>query len=1503
MPSNDTTIRFNADITDLKASMQEAGRLARLANSEFKDASAGLGKWSTSAEGLKAKITQLTKQEQIQKRVLEALQNEYKEVAKSEGENSKGAQELKIKLNEQSAAVKKTQSDIAHYEDSLDKLEKGQKDAGNAARQSGEDAKAGSKGYTVMKAALADLVASGIRQAISGLKTLAREAKQAYEEFDAGYDNVIKATGATGEAAKQLGDSYKNVSKSVRGDFGELGSALGEINTRFGYTGDDLENATVRFQQFAKITGTDATNAVRLVSRAMGDAGIDSSNYSELLDELAVAAQASGIGIDKLTENLAKYGAPMRALGFDTKESIAIFSQWEKAGVNTEIAFSGMKKAISNWAKDGKDSRTEFKKTLDEIQKTPDIASATTKAIEVFGAKAGPDLADAIKNGRFEYSEFLSLIEGSGGAVENTYEQTEDGFDKIKLQIQGVRAEMGAWLGSMLSKYEPQITEFIDAITTKGKALIEWVLQNGNKLIPLLTTIGSVMGAMFVTNKITTFVTGITGMITTLKTAQTATEGVTLATKALALAQMALPWVAIAAGVAAVTAAFVIYKKRQIEAAAAEYKLTDEQQKQIDKTTEATERIKELQKARDESTAAANGEADYLTRLKDEYNGLIDSNGKVKSGYEDRANFIKSTLASALGLEQGEIDKLIGKNGELTASIDKVIEKKRAEAVLSANEEAYKDAVANRDSAIAEYGKNLQVFDEAKKKYQEIHAEYKQVKDTYDAMVAAGDSSASQYYAQNAEIIAQNAEAAKSYKTAAKAVTDSKQNYIDYTTTIQNYENLAAATQDGSSKKIQKALADMNNGFKTSKTATKDVLQQQVKDYEQHYYNLKAAADNGLPNVTQAEVDAAKDMVDQAKNELAKLEPEASEEGKKGGKAYAKSLKGTDKDAKKSGQAVKKQGEKGASGTTQYSKEGASGGKAYAGNIGNASNKKKAHSGGKSLANQGKSGMESVDTSRSGENFGSGFTNSITSAGTLQKAWNAGWKFAQKAWAGLKAGQKEGSPSKLTYKSGIYFTQGYINGIVSQEKQLTTIVKGMVTSVIGELAKMSRFNFDQVGDAASNSFSNSVSAQVDYMISRIQYENESKISEFDKEITSLQNKQKAKSDKLQAASDKKVDKLQAKKDKTKSEAAKKKVQKQIDAEKKRVKKQIKASEANYKKLINTQNNMKESYQSASSSMLSEFQKAVGEYQSAAQKLIDDTIDGITSNYTDRYNDLMSKQDSLIQKLKDSQELFEVSGAGVMTVNDLKEQTKAITDYTNKLQSIKSKVSTELFDEIVTFDMVQGSAFLDRLLAMSARDLDAYNKAYTEKMEAAQKAGETIYKSDFDKVASDYNKEINTAFNNLPSQLEALGTQSMQGFVNGLTKNTDYMNKSIKTFINGMVDTFKKQLGIKSPSKVMMEIGDYTGQGFNIGLRDTLSMVRDTVNDITKSVSVPLADMSADIGNIQTSVTPSVAGGSVANSSVVNNYNLVQNNNSPKALTPLETYQARRQQLALVKAFS
>ena len=255
----------------------------------------------------------------------------------------------------------------------------------------------------------------------------------------------------------------------------------------------------------------------------------------------------------------------------------------------------------------------------------------------------------------------------------------------------------------------------------------------------------------------------------------------------------------------------------------------------------------------------------------------------------------------------------------------------------------------------------------------------------------------------------------------------------------------------------------------------------------------------------------------------------------------------------------------------------------------------------------------------------------------------------------------------------------------------------------------------------------------------------------------------------------------------------------------------------------------------------------------------------------------------------------------MTVNDITEQTRQITEYTRKLQEIKTKVSAELFDEIAEFDMKEGSAYIDRLLQMSADDLSAYNKAYTEKLKAAEKASDSIYKADFADVSKAYKNEINQAFSEMPQQLEDLGTQAMKGFVTGLTKNTDYLDNNVKLFIKSMLDTFKTQLQIKSPSRIMATIGEYTGEGFVNGLKETIVSVKKAAGDMVQAAAEPLGDVKS-IGNMR-AVVGAPNGAAVQNMNTVNNYNLVQNNTSPKSLSALETYQARRQQIALVKAFA
>lgn len=795
-----------------------------------------------------------------QQQALDKLKDAYADAVIQYGKNSDEAKTFEGAIKELSGELAINKQKLKDADAAADDLDDSMKDAGDAAEQANE-------GFTVMKGVLANLAAEGIRMAIDGLKNLGQAAFDAYKEYDEGADTVIKATGATGEAAEGLAKSYKNVSKSVVGDFNTIGSALGEVNTRFGFTGEALEDASVQFMKFADITGTDATTAVQLVSRAMGDAGIESDRYSEVLDSLALAAQASGISIETLTGNLTKYGAPMRALGFDTQESIAIFAGWEKAGVNTEIAFSGMKTAISNWSAEGKDAKVEFKKVLDEIASAPDIASATSKAIEIFGKKAGPDLADAIKGGRFEYSNFLDLLESSEGTVTKTYEATQDGFDKVKLAIQGGRAEIGDYIAQLADKYSPQIEEFANQTVGVLKKVIQWTVDN----IKTIATFGAALAGAFVVTKIATFINTMAQTVTVIKGVTTAVQGAEAATKLLNLAQAATPWGLVALAIGGVTAAMIALKDQQDEAIEAEYGLTEAQKKSITAAEEAKKAYEDMDSARKQSMQAISAEYGYLDELKSEYNGLIDENGKVKEGYEDRAEFILTQLASALGVERDEIQKNIDANGRLGDSIDTLIQKKQAEAILAANQDAYTTAIQKRDEALKTYQGSLKTLDEAEKKYQDSVTESGNVLETYQELLRTAPASADDYYWANQKVIQGQQEAKDAYEEAKKGLEDSESAYLGYVNTISNYEGLSAAIISGDADAIGQAMLAIQNSLITAENGTKDSLERQLKNAEQNYKDLKQAAADGLAGVSQETVDQAAQMVERSKEELAKF--------------------------------------------------------------------------------------------------------------------------------------------------------------------------------------------------------------------------------------------------------------------------------------------------------------------------------------------------------------------------------------------------------------------------------------------------------------------------------------------------------------------------------------------------------------------------------------------------------------------------------------------------------
>ncbi len=82
------------------------------------------------------------------------------------------------------------------------------------------------------------------------------------------------------------------------------------------------------------------------------------------------------------------------------------------------------------------------------------------------------------------------------------------------------------------------------------------------------------------------------------------------------------------------------------------------------------------------------------------------------------------------------------------------------------------------------------------------------------------------------------------------------------------------------------------------------------------------------------------------------------------------------------------------------------------------------------------------------------------------------------------------------------------------------------------------------------------------------------------------------------------------------------------------------------------------------------------------------------------------------------------------------------------------------------------------------------------------------------------------------------------------------------------------------------------------MRAWLKDIRSTAAEMANSVSAPFAPDLSGYGAIASQI-----GGASSRTSIINNYNLTQNNTSPRPLTALQTYQARRQQIDMIKAFT
>lgn len=722
---------------------------------------------------------------------------------------------------------------------------------------------------------------------------------------------LMEQFGITGEDAFNLiaQGSQKGLNKN-----GDLLDTINEYSVHYkqlGYDANEFFNSLEN--------GSNAgTFSIDKLGDAMKEFGIRSKDTASSTQEgfalLGYGAKASAEDIQKAKDEVAKleknlYYAKEEQKGFNnstselTKQKNADkIEQYSKALktakenlANLESAGKGAKGSIEDlqarFAKGGDSAKAATSEVLKALFKMDDKVKQNQAGVDLFGTMWEDLGIDGVKA--------LMKVNGSADKAKNAMKKIKD------IKYDDVEAD---WASLGRTVQTDVINPIGKSLFPEVKKLCNFASKHTKDIIPTLKIVGSLVGGIWVGKKTTAVVSGVQSLIGAYKSLRIATETAKISQEGLNLAQKSN-----AIGIIVGLAATLVGSLWSIASANDEAK--ESQDKLNEAHEQAQEEIKELKDANDEyvqskkdAASEVESEFKYYDDLWGELQGIVDQNGKVKKGYEDRAKFITNELSKATDDEITWNGNVIKSYEGLKDSIDNALESKKALAMLSATEDAYQTAVSGlsetKSDAISAYAKKKKAQEErdsAAKTAQKYNTEgldrnkkiikiagwafesgkisqtdfQKYLKDARNKQNTAENERAlssfgAAYGAESQKAKDNLKEKEKTLKEVESKYNEYQRKIVEYNTTIQNWENLSAATASENAESITESMTYLSNNIVTCTTGNKAALEQQVNDFRTNAENLRTAYKDGVEGVTTDQVEEAEELQERAEIELAK---------------------------------------------------------------------------------------------------------------------------------------------------------------------------------------------------------------------------------------------------------------------------------------------------------------------------------------------------------------------------------------------------------------------------------------------------------------------------------------------------------------------------------------------------------------------------------------------------------------------------------------------------------
>lgn len=307
----------------------------------------------------------------------------------------------------------------------------------------------------------------------------------------------------------------------------------------------------------------------------------------------------------------------------------------------------------------------------------------------------------------------------------------------------------------------------------------------------------------------------------------------------------------------------------------------------------------------------------------------------------------------------------------------------------------------------------------------------------------------------------------------------------------------------------------------------------------------------------------------------------------------------------------------------------------------------------------------------------------------------------------------------------------------------------------------------------------------------------------------------------------------------------------------------------------------------------QLEKEKKENDDAADKILkkwQKNADNLVDTYTKKYQEIVQKRDSMISNL--SSELYKKvdedddEDDSEYELADQKKQKKKLDEYEKLLNKLQNANASD--DFMIQFTGLDLDAALDfgEALSSARGGTSAYLKSWQENHDREKKLATDYYQKAIDELNAEFEPKFSELLKNVPTAFSENGIESMQGYIEGLESKSEDADAEVKSVMDSVIESCRNALDIHSPSKVMYEIGEYTVDGFNEGLRSKAQEVYDTVasvfgtafDDIYARFSQAVRiNMSADVSSITASSTPVPTSGNSVSAAFPRSGNTVSGN--------------------------